>query len=85
MDKIDILIIVFIALIVVGNIYTSYRLLKTDQYDNTQKTIQFFIIWFIPTFGAMFVSHFLDKNNSDDSGSYNGGCEVGGDVGGGEF
>ncbi len=61
-----------ILLHLIANIYTTYLLLKTDQYDKTQKIIQFFILWLIPIVGVFFVSHFLDKNRSDDSGIYHG-------------
>lgn len=71
-DESTLIIIGFVALILLSNIYTTYLLYKTDQYEKIQKIIQFFIIWLIPILGIVFVSHFLDKNKSNNNDTYQG-------------
>ena len=49
-----------IIYIVLFNIVTTYRLIKTDMYDTTQKIFQTIIIWLLPLVGAGGISSFLN-------------------------
>jgi len=48
--------IIFISLI---NAYVSYKVLRSELYDKSQKVFQLLIIWFIPLFGMALVLFFL--------------------------
>lgn len=43
------------------NIVTTYRLLKTEDYEVTQKIIQFILLWVIPFLGVLIVTFFLNQ------------------------
>ncbi|SFV53684.1 hypothetical protein MNB_SM-4-387 [hydrothermal vent metagenome] len=43
------------------NIVTTYRLLKAEDYEVTQKTIQFILLWTIPFLGVLIVTFFLNQ------------------------
>ena len=68
----------FIFLLISGDIYTSYRMLKSDDYENFQKVFQLFMIWCIPFIGIFIVLFFLsDERSSTTSYSDNSGAETG--------
>ena len=49
-----------IIYIILFNIVTTYRLIKTDMYGMTQKIFQAIIIWLFPLLGAAGISSFLN-------------------------
>jgi hypothetical protein len=49
---------IYLALL---NIVTTYRLLKTEDYESTQKIIQFIVLWTIPLIGVALVIFFLNQ------------------------
>lgn len=65
--------IIFIILLLLGNIYVSYQLHKSDLYEKEQKVYQFFTIWLIPLLGMCIVLFFLNNelSNSSKDGSSN--------------
>jgi len=71
-------IVFFIFLLISGNIYTSYRMFKSDNYENFQKAFQLFIIWCIPFIGMFTVLFFLSDGSSRSTNySDNSGAETG--------
>ena len=71
-------IVFFIFLLISGNIYTSYRMLKSDDYEKIQKIFQILMIWFIPFIGMLIVLFFLnDESSSSVNYSDNSGAETG--------
>ncbi|MEA2099055.1 MAG: hypothetical protein U9P72_02895 [Campylobacterota bacterium] len=80
--------LIFILLILLGNIYTSYQLFKSDFYEKTQKIVQFFIIWCIPIIGMSLILFFIKDELSEPSKSnnnaYENGYEGDGDGSGGD-
>jgi hypothetical protein len=42
-----------IAILVIYQIYVSIILFRADEYEQIQRTLQLFIIWFIPLLGAV--------------------------------
>lgn len=65
-------------MLLVGNIYTSYRMYKSDYYEHFQKIFQLFMIWCIPFVGILIVLFFLsDERSSTPSFSDNSGAETG--------
>ncbi len=68
----------FVLLLISGNIYTSYRMFKSDSYESLQKVFQFIMIWCIPFIGMLIVLFFLsDESSSTTSYSDNSGAETG--------
>ena len=49
-----------IIYIILFNIVTTYRLIKTDMYDTTQKIFQTVIIWLLPLIGVGGIASFLN-------------------------
>lgn len=49
-----------IIYIILFNIVTIYRLIRTDMYSKTQKIFQTIIIWLLPLLGAAGISSFLN-------------------------
>ena len=47
--------------LVLLNIVTTYRLLKTEDYKAVQKTVQFILLWTIPLLGVLIVTFFLNQ------------------------
>ena len=61
----DLLIIAIVVLIII-NIYVSFRLLKCDSLEVFQKGAQTIVIWLIPIIGAIIIYSFVssyDKPN----------------------
>ena len=56
---------IIFALLFFGNLFTSYKLIRSDMYDKIQKTFQLLILWFIPLFGMLFVLFFLKDEFSN--------------------
>ena len=61
---------ILIIYLVVLNLFTSYRLLNDDYYDRMQKSIQMFIVWILPFFGAILIAHFNTKEKIKLAGIY---------------
>jgi uncharacterized protein YacL len=51
-----------IAYLVLLNVVTTYRLLREDNYETIQKTIQFILLWILPLLGALLVTFFLNQS-----------------------
>ncbi len=51
-----------VTYLVLLNIVTTYRLLKTENYEVSQKIIQFVLLWAIPFFGVFIVTFFLNQD-----------------------
>ena len=67
-----------ITLIVIGNLYTSYRVFKSCDYEKNQKMYQLVIIWALPFIGIFLVLFFLDQGSSTNTYySDNSGAETG--------
>jgi len=47
--------------LVLLNVVTTYRLLKTGDYEFIQKVIQFILLWTIPLIGVATVTFFLNQ------------------------
>lgn len=68
------IIYIIFALLFFGNLFTSYKLIRSDMYNKTQKIFQLLIIWLIPLFGMLFVLFFLkdEFSNSNNENTSNG-------------
>ena len=54
--------IYYIAIyLILVNIVTTYRLFKIEDYEVTQKIIQFILLWTIPLLGLFLVTYFLNQ------------------------
>ena len=64
------LILLLIVYLLILNIITTIRLIKSNELESFQKTIQILIVWLLPILGVFLVSHFLNdypviiKNNN---------------------
>ena len=47
--------------LVLLNVVTTYRLLKTEDYESIQKIVQFIFLWTIPLIGVSIVTFFLNQ------------------------
>jgi len=52
--------------VVVLNTITAYRLFKDEDYNITQKLMQFLVIWIVPIFGSFLVAHFINQKVESD-------------------
>lgn len=52
--------ILLVTYLLVFNIVTTARLIKSDFYTSMQKLFQLLLIWFLPLIGATLISHFLN-------------------------
>ncbi len=57
-------IIILIALLVVLNIYASFKLLRSIVFENIQKIFQIIIIWLLPFIGAALILLFLKDDQT---------------------
>jgi hypothetical protein len=46
------------------NIVTTFRLLKSELYEKSQKVFQTILIWLLPLIGALFVSMLLNQHEA---------------------
>ena len=68
----------FVFVIVIGNLYASYHIFKSFDYEKNQKVYQSLIIWFLPFIGMLLVLFFLDEGSSTNIyHSDNSGAETG--------
>ena len=47
--------------LILVNIVTTYRVLRVEDYEVTQKIIQFILLWTIPFLGLFIVTYFLNQ------------------------
>ena len=47
--------------LVLLNIVTTYRLIKSEDYEVSQKLIQFILLWILPLLGTLVVTFFLNQ------------------------
>ena len=72
------IIVIFLSGVVIGNIYASYRMFRSDDYEKSQKIFQLLIIWCIPLIGIFLVLFFLsDASSNITPYSDNSGAETG--------
>jgi len=50
-----------VTYLVLLNIVTTYRLVKAEDYERSQKIIQFILLWTIPLLGVLVVTFFLNQ------------------------
>lgn len=51
-------IVIYLVLL---NVVTTYRLLKSEDYEVGQKIVQFILLWAIPLLGVLIVTFFLNQ------------------------
>ena len=55
-------ILIILLYLLIINIITTIRLIKSDEYEISQRVIQTLLIWLLPLIGIFMVSHFLNDN-----------------------
>ena len=50
-----------VTYLVLLNVVTTYRLLKSEDYETIQKVVQFILLWTIPLLGVTLVIFFLNQ------------------------
>ena len=50
-----------VTYLVLLNVVTTYRLLKSEDYETIQKIVQFILLWTIPLLGVTLVIFFLNQ------------------------
>jgi hypothetical protein len=66
------------VILILGNLYVTYKLLKSELYEKQQKIYQILIIWLLPLIGTIVVLMFLSEddkktkrqNNSNNDNNY---------------
>lgn len=60
MALLEIIIIVHLVL----NTYVTYRVIRSESFENKQKFFQSMIIWLLPIFGLILIWIFIDNDES---------------------
>jgi ACR3 family arsenite efflux pump ArsB len=72
------ILVYLILVLIIGNLYVTYKLLRSEYYEKQQKIYQFLIIWLLPFIGMIVVLMFLSEddkitkrqNNSNNDNNY---------------
>ena len=70
-----------IALLVVLNLWVSWRVRRDELSSGGQKLIQLLIVWLVPIVGALLALHVQRRHGDDASGEYPGSRDLGDDFG----
>ena len=60
-------------IVLIINLYVTYKLYKSDYYEKHQKIYQTLIIWLLPILGFLIVMYFLSEDDKITKGQNNSG------------
>lgn len=59
-DRLNYILISLLAYLLLFNTVTTFRLVRSDMYNPTQKVFQSLAVWLLPLLGSVIISHFLN-------------------------
>ncbi|MCG7979771.1 MAG: hypothetical protein N0E58_16765 [Candidatus Thiodiazotropha endolucinida] len=57
-------IVILIAFLIALNIYASFRVLRSIEFENAQKLFQIIVIWLLPLIGAALILLFIKDDHT---------------------